>query len=176
MGRLASRTLALAISGLLAVTLVPALAPTAAVAAPDSDRLAVGAVLDLADGVRPGDKKLAKDALRTDLSGERFYFVMPDRFANGDPRNDRGGTTDPDRLKTGFDPSDKGFYHGGDLAGLHGKLDYLHGMGTTAIWMTPMFANRWVQGSGNDISAGYHGYWTTDFTRLDPHFGTTADM
>ncbi|GAA3042841.1 alpha-amylase family glycosyl hydrolase [Actinokineospora globicatena] len=148
----------------------------AGAAAPPGERLAVGEVVDIAPGVRPRDERLALRAPRPDLTGERFYFVMPDRFANGDLGNDRGGSTSTDRLTTGFDPADKGFYHGGDLRGLRSRLDYLRGMGTTAIWMTPMFANRWVQGSGADVSAGYHGYWTTDFTRLDPHFGTTADM
>ncbi|OLR92146.1 pullulanase-type alpha-1,6-glucosidase [Actinokineospora bangkokensis] len=168
-----------ALTTILATALVapalPAAAQPAAAAGPGT-RLAVGEVLDVAPGTRPQDRQLAGDALREDVAGERFYFVMPDRFANGDPRNDRGGSPSTDRLTTGFDPTDKGFYHGGDLAGLRGKLDYLDGMGITAIWMTPMFANQWVQGSGADASAGYHGYWTTDFTRFDPHFGTTADM
>jgi glycosidase len=106
---------------------------------------------------------------------EQFYFVLPDRFANGEPRNDRGGLAG-DRLSTGYDPADKGFYHGGDLRGLIGKLDYIQGLGTTAIWMAPVFKNRPVQGSGDDVSAGYHGYWITDFTDLDPHFGTKADL
>ncbi|MEJ3745409.1 pullulanase-type alpha-1,6-glucosidase [Actinomycetes bacterium KLBMP 9797] len=106
---------------------------------------------------------------------EQFYFVLPDRFANGDPRNDRGGLAG-DRLATGHDPADKGFYHGGDLRGLIDKLDYIQGLGTTAIWMAPLFKNRPVQGSGADVSAGYHGYWITDFTDLDPHFGTKADL
>ena len=100
---------------------------------------------------------------------------MPDRFANGDPSNDQGGLSG-DRLVTGFDPTDKGFYHGGDLAGLAAKLDYLDQMGVTAIWMTPVFKNKPVQGSGSDISAGYHGYWITDFTQFDPHFGTNAEL
>ncbi|CCH28734.1 alpha-amylase family glycosyl hydrolase [Actinosynnema sp. NPDC047251] len=145
-----------------------------AVAAP-AGRLAVGAVTDIAPGVRAGDRGLARDALRG-VTGERFYFVLPDRFANGDPGNDRGRSGDTDRLLTGFDPSDKGFYHGGDLKGLHGELDYLDGLGITAIWLTPVFRNRWVQGLGTDVSAGYHGYWATDYTKLDPHFGTTNDM
>ncbi|GAA1282639.1 pullulanase-type alpha-1,6-glucosidase [Saccharothrix xinjiangensis] len=164
-----------AVAALIALAVVPFSPPTA-VAAPAAERLAVGAVTDIAPGARGDDRRLAKDALRGDLTGERFYFVMPDRFANGDRANDRGGTDEADRLKSGFDPADKGFYHGGDLKGLHDKLGYLDGMGVTAIWMTPMFRNRWVQGSGDDASAGYHGYWTTDFTRLDPHFGTTDDM
>jgi pullulanase-type alpha-1,6-glucosidase len=112
---------------------------------------------------------------RNPVEDEVFYFVMPDRFANGDPSNDLGGLAG-DRLVTGFDPTDKGFYHGGDLAGLTAKLDYLDQMGVTAIWMTPVFKNKPVQGSGADISAGYHGYWITDFTQFDPHFGTNAEL
>ncbi|GAA1769651.1 alpha-amylase family glycosyl hydrolase [Nostocoides vanveenii] len=106
---------------------------------------------------------------------ENFYFVMTDRFANGEKANDRGGLSG-DRVTTGFDPTDKGFFHGGDLAGLQGKLDYIKGLGTTAIWLTPSFVNRPVQGSGEDASAGYHGYWITDFTRIDPHLGTNDEM
>ncbi|HEY0699029.1 MAG TPA: alpha-amylase family glycosyl hydrolase, partial [Micromonospora sp.] len=106
---------------------------------------------------------------------EQFYFVLPDRFANGDPGNDRGGLTG-DRLSTGLDPADKGFYHGGDLKGVLDRLDYIEGLGTTAIWLAPVFKNRPVQGSGNDVSAGYHGYWITDFTQVDPHFGTNEDL
>ncbi|GAA4926444.1 pullulanase-type alpha-1,6-glucosidase [Actinoplanes utahensis] len=108
-------------------------------------------------------------------SGEQFYFVLPDRFANGDPRNDRGGLSG-DRLSTGHDPADKGFYHGGDLKGVMDRLDYIQGLGTTAIWLAPVFKNRPVQGVGSDVSAGYHGYWITDFTQVDPHFGTNADL
>ncbi|WDZ84142.1 pullulanase-type alpha-1,6-glucosidase [Micromonospora cathayae] len=110
-----------------------------------------------------------------DARAEQFYFVLPDRFANGDPRNDRGGLTG-DRLKTGLDPADKGFYHGGDLKGLIDKLDYIEGLGTTAIWLAPIFKNRPVQGTGDDVSAGYHGYWITDFTQVDPHFGTNEEL
>jgi neopullulanase len=106
---------------------------------------------------------------------EVVYFVLPDRFENGDPTNDRGGIAG-DRLKTGFDPAAKGFFHGGDLKGLTGKLDYLEGMGVTAIWFAPIFQNKPVQGPAGDESAGYHGYWVTDFTRPDPHFGTRAEF
>lgn len=106
---------------------------------------------------------------------EQFYFVLPDRFANGDPRNDSGGLAG-DRLKTGLDPKDKGFYHGGDLKGVLDKLDYIQGLGTTAIWLAPIFKNRPVQGAGADVSAGYHGYWITDFTQVDPHFGTNEEL
>ena len=132
--------------------------------------------LDLAGGaVGPQDRALAAPSLREDLTRERFYFVMADRFANGNPANDRGGLSG-DRLATGYDPTDKGFYHGGDLAGIIRKLEYIKSLGTTSIWLTPSFKNRPVQGAGADVSAGYHGYWITDFTQIDPHLGTNADM
>ncbi|MEV7614600.1 pullulanase-type alpha-1,6-glucosidase [Streptomyces sp. NPDC089799] len=123
----------------------------------------------------PPDAKLAAEPARHDLTREQFYFVLPDRFANGDPRNDRGGLTGT-RLDTGFDPADKGFYQGGDLKGLTDRLDYVKGLGTTAIWLAPIFRNQPVQGTGANASAGYHGYWITDFTQVDPHFGTNADL
>ncbi|MEM1052516.1 MAG: alpha-amylase family glycosyl hydrolase [Pseudomonadota bacterium] len=106
---------------------------------------------------------------------EIVYFVLPDRFANGDTSNDRGGIAG-DALDHGFDPTHKGFYHGGDLAGLTQKLDYLEGMGITAIWFAPIFKNKPVQGPDGNESAGYHGYWVTDFTSIDPHFGTNEEF
>ncbi|MFD3543367.1 pullulanase-type alpha-1,6-glucosidase [Streptomyces sp. NPDC058662] len=144
----------------LAVTLLPALPAAAAAARPPAP---------------PSDARLAAEPARHDLTREQFYFVLPDRFANGDPGNDRGGLTGT-RLETGLDPTDKGFYQGGDLKGLTDRLDYIKGLGTTAIWMAPIFKNQPVQGKGNDVSAGYHGYWITDFTQVDPHFGTNADL
>lgn len=106
---------------------------------------------------------------------EIIYFLLPDRFENGDSSNDRGGL-EGGRLVTGFDPSAKGFYHGGDLQGLISRLDYIQALGATAVWVAPIFKNRPVQGAPGRESAGYHGYWITDFTRVDPHFGTDADM
>ncbi|MFE3628605.1 pullulanase-type alpha-1,6-glucosidase [Streptomyces goshikiensis] len=144
----------------LAVTLLPSLPAAAAEAKAPAP---------------PSDAKLAAEPARNDLTREQFYFVLPDRFANGDPGNDRGGLTGS-RLETGLDPTDKGFYQGGDLKGLTDRLDYIKGLGTTAIWMAPIFKNQPVQGKGADASAGYHGYWITDFTQVDPHFGTNADL
>ncbi|HMN45930.1 MAG TPA: alpha-amylase family glycosyl hydrolase [Povalibacter sp.] len=106
---------------------------------------------------------------------EVIYFLLPDRFENGDPRNDRGGLNG-DRLKTGFDPTHKGFFHGGDLEGLISRLDYIQSLGATAIWLGPIYRNKPVQGAPGQESAGYHGYWITDFTRVDPHYGSNADM
>ncbi|MEU5310490.1 pullulanase-type alpha-1,6-glucosidase [Streptomyces sp. NPDC021562] len=123
----------------------------------------------------PSDARLAAEPARHDDTREQFYFVMPDRFANGDKSNDKGGLTGS-RLSTGYDPTDKGFYQGGDLKGLTRRLDYIKGLGTTAIWMAPIFKNKPVQGTGSNASAGYHGYWITDFTQVDPHFGTNKDL
>ena len=106
---------------------------------------------------------------------EVIYFVLPDRFANGDTANDTGGYP-ADRLQSGYDPTHRGFYHGGDLKGLTEKLDYIQGLGVTAIWFAPIFKNKPVQGPAGDESAGYHGYWVTDFTSVDPHLGTNAEF
>jgi len=106
---------------------------------------------------------------------EVIYFVLPDRFENGDSSNDRGGLKGG-RLVTGFDPTSKGFYHGGDLKGLMKRLDYIQGLGATAVWVGPIFKNKPVQGPPGGESAGYHGYWITDFTQVDPHLGTNADF
>ncbi|MFF8829163.1 pullulanase-type alpha-1,6-glucosidase [Streptomyces sp. NPDC015131] len=155
----APRRTAAALAAATVAALVPALPATAAPKPP----------------APPSDRALAAAPARHDLTREQFYFVLPDRFANGDPRNDRGGLTGT-RLTTGHDPTDKGFYQGGDLKGLTEKLDYIKGLGTTAIWMAPIFKNQPVQGEGKDASAGYHGYWITDFTQVDPHFGSNADL
>ncbi|MGX5772310.1 pullulanase-type alpha-1,6-glucosidase [Microbacterium trichothecenolyticum] len=126
-------------------------------------------------GYTADDDALVAAPARQPGSQEQFYFVMTDRFANGDTANDQGALTG-DRLTTGFDPTDKGFYNGGDIAGLREKLDYIDGLGTTAIWLTPSFKNNPVQGEGANASAGYHGYWITDFTQIDPHLGTNAEL
>ncbi|KGN43072.1 alpha-1,6-glucosidase [Knoellia aerolata DSM 18566] len=130
---------------------------------------------NLSGGTTAGDAALAQSSLRQPLTRERFYFLMADRFANGSTANDRGGLTGGP-LTTGFDPTNKGFYHGGDLKGVINKLDYIKGMGTTAIWLTPSFKNKPVQGKAGEESAGYHGYWITDFTQIDPHLGTNEEM
>jgi alpha-amylase len=121
------------------------------------------------------DRRLAQASLREDLTRERFYFVMADRFENGDPSNDLGGYPDV-KAQSGYDPTARGWYHGGDLKGILDRLDYIEGMGTTAIWLTPSFKNKPVQGTGADMSAGYHGYWITDFTQIDPHLGTNEEL
>ncbi|WP_367182161.1 alpha-amylase family glycosyl hydrolase [uncultured Arthrobacter sp.] len=115
----------------------------------------------------------AQQSLRAPVTDENFYFVMADRFANGTTANDDGGLG-PNPMVSGFDPTRKGFYNGGDLKGLLDRLDYIEGLGTTSIWLTPSFKNKAVQSADN--SAGYHGYWITDFTQIDPHLGSNEDL
>ena len=78
-------------------------------------------------------------------------------------------------MVSGFDPTSKGFYNGGDLKGILDQLDYIQGLGTDSIWLTPSFKNKAVQ-LEDGPSAGYHGYWITDFTQIDPHLGTNEDL
>jgi len=117
-----------------------------------------------------------KDSYLDRLPAEEIiYFVIPDRFENGDKANDRG-YIDGDSLTHGFDPKHIGFYHGGDLKGLTSRLDYIQGLGATAIWVGPVFKNKAVQGPPGYERAAYHGYWITDFTTIDPHLGTEQDF
>ncbi|OBV10406.1 alpha-amylase family glycosyl hydrolase [Erythrobacter dokdonensis] len=137
--------------------------------------VSLAAALCASSAIASGPASPAADIAARAPEDEIIYFVLPDRFANGDPANDRGGIRG-DRLRHGFDPTHKGFYHGGDLRGLTAKLDYIQGMGVTAIWFAPIFKNKPVQGKPGEESAGYHGYWVTDFTSVDPHFGTNAEF
>lgn len=115
--------------------------------------------------------QLSKPVARGAQSDESVYFVMTDRFENGDPKNDEAGLTGG-RLASGFEPTEPGWWHGGDFKGLTNRLSYIHEMGFTAIWITPPVKQRYFQGT----SAGYHGYWGIDFTTVDPHLGTEADF
>jgi glycosidase len=133
-------------------------------------RLAISALVALACTANAADAVRAR--AETD---EIVYFVLPDRFENGNPANDRGGLRGG-RLENGFDPTSKAFFHGGDLQGLTARLDYIQALGATAVWLTPVFKNKPVQGGPGQESAGYHGYWITDFTSVDPHLGDAAQM
>jgi glycosidase len=122
--------------------------------------------------------RLAQPGAPSGLATDRIYFVMTDRYANGDPSNDSGGLTGGRNL-TGYDPTSIAWWHGGDFKGLTGTCtDPVHGLariknlGFNAIWVTPPVVN---QVSGGD-SGGYHGYWGLDFTRVDPHLGTNDDF
>ena len=104
------------------------------------------------------------------LSQDLIYFVMPDRYKDGDKKNNDNG---------GFNTSLTAFYHGGDLKGLTGTcepgddgLARIKSLGFTAVWLTPVVAQQEAIGAGS----GYHGYWGADFLNVDPHLGTNADM
>ena len=121
---------------------------------------------------------LAQPGADSALASERIYFVMTDRYADGDPSNDLGGRTGT-RTVTGYDPASTAWWHGGDFKGLTGGCtDPVHGLqriknlGFNAIWVTPAVVNQVSQGD----SGGYHGYWGLDFTRVDPHLGTNQDF
>ena len=119
---------------------------------------------------------------RSAFAEDSIYFVMTDRYKNGDSSNDYAGLNSTNKQVTGFDAQDPGYFHGGDLAGLSDGCNKTDGsgeglpriknLGFTAIWITPPFKQNFVQGS----SAAYHGYWITDFTTIDPHWGTNAQF
>lgn len=87
-----------------------------------------------------------------------IYFIMIDRFYDGDKTNNNFEDIDKNNLKK---------FHGGDLKGIIDKLDYIQSLGATAIWLTPVFKNE---------PNGYHGYWAYDFYNVDPHFGTMDEL
>lgn len=96
-------------------------------------------------------------------SSDVMYLIMPDRFANGDPANDEipGMKEKPDR-------NNPGGRHGGDIKGLRNHLDYISGMGFTAIWLNPLLEN-------DQLTYSYHGYGTTDFYKVDSRFGSNEE-
>ena len=104
-----------------------------------------------------------------------IYFAVTDRFFDGDTsNNDAYGVGD-------YDTSDKGgsSYHGGDFAGLNEKLDYLKDLGVNTIWITPIVEN--ITDDQPDAETGmdtygYHGYWASDFTKLNKHLGTEEEF
>lgn len=110
-----------------------------------------------------------------DWSDAIIYFVLVDRFADGDADNNLD-----------HQPDNPGGWHGGDLKGLTGQLDEIAELGATAIWINPVQTqidiglpvdaireagvNEWFE------HWGFHGYWMDDFTAVDPHFGSEADL
>ncbi|MEL6340564.1 MAG: alpha-amylase [Myxococcota bacterium] len=102
------------------------------------------------------------------------YFLITDRFQNGDPTNDENFERRPDgELEIGT-------WHGGDFVGVTQRLDYLEDLGVTAIWISmPVEQMRgWVGGGseGDFRHYAYAGYWAGDFTQLDPNFGTEDEF
>lgn len=92
---------------------------------------------------------------------DSMYLIMTDRFADGDMTNDG-----PDHAGELAKPRG---WHGGDLRGVIQHLDYLQALGITTVWITPVYANE-------DEPDSYHGYGATDVYKVDPHYGTLADL
>lgn len=104
-----------------------------------------------------------------------IYFAVTDRFFDGNTsNNDAYGVKD-------YNTGDKGgsSYHGGDFAGLTQKLDYLKDLGVNTIWITPIVENITSDQHDADTDTatyGYHGYWASDFTKLNKHLGTEEEF
>lgn len=88
---------------------------------------------------------------------DSIYFVMVDRFNNGDPSNDGD-----------VDLGDPQAFHGGDLQGVLDKLDYIKSLGFTTVWLSPVFQMRTAKFDGH---GAFHGYWVEDMSRVEPRFG-----
>lgn len=104
--------------------------------------------------------------------GANLYFLLTDRFNNGDKSNDVNfGRTEKSAVLRGFE--------GGDLRGIIKKIDegYFSDLGVNAIWMTPIVEQiHGATDEGTGKTYGFHGYWAKDWTELDPNFGTKADL
>jgi glycosidase len=101
-------------------------------------------------------------------SNDLIYLIMPDRFANGNPANDSFADLQ-DNVADRQNPYAR---HGGDLQGVTQKLDYLKGIGVTALWLTPVLENNMPRMTeGPYVMSGYHGYWTTDHYQVDKRLG-----
>lgn len=109
-----------------------------------------------------------------DWHNATVYFVLTDRFVNGDPSNDHSYGRRNDGMQ------EIGTFHGGDLRGLASKLDYLQQLGINALWISTPFEqiHGWVGGGtkGDFPHYAYHGYYTQDWTTLDANMGNEADL
>lgn len=124
---------------------------------------------------RDGKHKITRDyelkpRTRTDgaqgfTSADVLYMIMPDRFADGNPDNNKVATM---RHPIGADRQNLNVRHGGDLKGIINHLDYIDSLGVTAVWLNPVLENDMPGGS-------YHGYATTDYYRVDPRLGSNAE-
>jgi len=118
-------------------------------------------------------KKNAKDF---DWDESVIYFMVTDRFFDGNESNNTASGAQT------YGKDNAGLYHGGDFAGITQKLDYLEDLGINTIWITPIVENIpgvQVTGEGADdvpYNAAYHGYWASDFTKLNPTLGTEEEF
>jgi cyclomaltodextrin glucanotransferase len=104
-----------------------------------------------------------------EMRGDTIYMIMVDRFCDGNPANN----TAVNPALYSPDQTEWGKYFGGDLEGIRQKLDYLHSIGATAIWVTPVCENDpYLLANGTC----YHGYDMQDMYRVEPHFGGWSDF
>ena len=101
-----------------------------------------------------------------DWRDQVIYFVMTDRFDDGNPANNDQGAGE-------YRPGSPAYYQGGDLAGLQRRIAYIQGLGATALWLTPPVANQWWDPLAR--YGGYHGYWAENLLQVDRHLGSLAD-
>lgn len=114
------------------------------------------------------ERQMPGEAHKGFTNADVLYLLMPDRFANGNPKNDVvKGMRDQlcDRTK----PS---LRHGGDLEGIRQHLDYFKQLGVTALWFTPILENDWPNAG---VNSSYHGYATTDYYKVDARFGSNDE-
>ena len=97
-------------------------------------------------------------------SKDVMYLIMPDRFANGDESND----SVPQLTEKKPIEMTRNGRHGGDLKGIINNLDYLHNLGATTLWLTPVCED-------NEPRTTYHGYAQTDLYKIDARYGTNED-
>ncbi len=108
------------------------------------------------------DQELNLHVPSPDWEDQVIYFLMLDRFADGDTtNNDLGGGE--------YDQKDSRKFSGGDIQGVIDQLDYIQSLGATTIWITPPVANQWWDPAIQ--FSGYHGYWAENFKEVDKHFG-----
>jgi alpha-amylase len=105
-----------------------------------------------------------------------LYFLLTDRFHDGDPANNVPAGSDPELHDSA--QKDRGKYHGGDLRGLELAIraGYFNELGVTALWITPPVRNVWRSGPDGKWSCGYHGYWAQDFLDIDPHLTSATAL
>lgn len=116
---------------------------------------------------------LADESKNVPWDEEIIYMVMTDRFFDGDPTNNN-----PENIEGSFDKDHLEAYHGGDIKGLIEKVPYLKDLGITTLWITPIVKNidTNMMADKGGKQYGYHGYWASDFTKIDPHLGTEEDL
>ncbi|MFT7235943.1 MAG: glycosidase [Cyclobacteriaceae bacterium] len=101
-----------------------------------------------------------------DWQDQIIYFILTDRFMDGDTSNNDQGTGEYQKGNTKY-------WNGGDLQGVLQRIDYIKELGATTVWVTPPVANQWI--NPQQTGTGNHGYWASNFMAVDKHLGTLDD-